>query len=167
VLRQLIASNLVRVNTEAFNTLQLLPDARQVLKGEVSVLLRQQAAGGKTERSRRGGKSTVKTSARGLAEATLNAGALERLDRLKAWRADVAKEHNLPAFVIFHDATLRAIAELAPQSRHDLSGISGMGTKKLAAYGDDVLRLCALAVSPGPDEPAGDLMQLQAPDWPD
>ena len=142
VLRQLIATNLVRVNTEAFNTLQLMPDARQVLKGEVSVLLRKQALGSKPERSKRGGKS-VKTSVKGMAEATLNAGALERLARLKAWRAEVAREHNLPAFVIFHDATLRAIAEQAPHSLRDLEGISGMGVKKLQAYGAEVLRVCA------------------------
>ena len=143
VLRQLIASNLVRVNTEAFNTLQLMLDAKAVLKGEVSVLLRQQAASTKAERTRRGSKSTVKTSVKGMAEATLNAGALERLGRLKAWRTDVAREHNLPPFVIFHDATLRAIAEQAPQDLHALSSISGMGVKKLAAYGAEVLRVCA------------------------
>ena len=139
VLRQLIAKNMVRVDSEAFNTLQLLPDARQVLKGEASVLLRQQALGGKAERSKRG----TKTSVKGLAEAALNAGALERLAHLKAWRGEVAREHNLPAFVIFHDATLRAIAEQAPQSLQDLEGISGMGSKKLAAYGAEVLRVCA------------------------
>jgi ATP-dependent DNA helicase RecQ len=144
VLRQLIASNLVRVNAEAFNTLLLLPDARQVLKGEVSVLLRQQAVSAKAERPRRGSKTPAKkTSAKGMAEATLNAGALERLARLKSWRADVAREHNLPAFVIFHDATLRAIAEQAPKSLRDLEGISGMGVKKLQAYGAEVLRVCA------------------------
>jgi ATP-dependent DNA helicase RecQ len=139
VLRQLIAKNMVRVNAEAFNTLQLLPDARQVLKGEVSVQLRQQALGAKAERPRRGSKTSVK----GLAEAALNAGALERLARLKAWRGEVAREHNLPAFVIFHDATLRAIAEQSPQTLHDLEGISGMGVKKLQAYGAEVLRVCA------------------------
>ncbi|CDS52658.1 ATP-dependent DNA helicase RecQ [Polaromonas sp. CG9_12] len=144
VLRQLIASNLVRVNAEAFNTLQLMPDARQVLKGEVNVLLRQQAVSAKAERPRRGSKASAKkTSAKGMAEATLNAGALERLARLKAWRAEVAREHNLPAFVIFHDATLRAIAERAPHSLRDLEGISGMGVKKLQAYGAEVLRVCA------------------------
>ncbi|RZJ24970.1 MAG: DNA helicase RecQ [Haliea sp.] len=141
VLRQLIAKGMVRVDPDAFNTLQLLPDARQVLKGEVSVMLREQAAG--TSSDRRSKKST-KTSAKGLAEASLNAGALERLGRLKAWRAEVAREHNLPAFVIFHDATLRAIAERAPQALADLEGISGMGTKKLEAYGREVLRVCSM-----------------------
>jgi len=142
VLRQLIATNLVRVNSEAFNTLELMLDAKAVLKGEVSVLLRQQAPSSKPERSKRGGKP-VKTSVKGMAESTLNAGALERLASLKAWRAEVAREHNLPAFVIFHDATLRAIAERAPHNLQDLSGISGMGEKKLQAYGAEVLRVCA------------------------
>ena len=54
----------------------------------------------------------------------------------------MAREHNLPAFVIFHDATLRAIAEQAPQSLRNLEGISGMGVKKLQAYGAEVLRVC-------------------------
>jgi ATP-dependent DNA helicase RecQ len=140
VLRQLIAKGMVRVDPDAFNTLQLLPEARQVLKGESSVMLREQAAGQAGERR----KKSTKTSAKGLAEASLNAGALERLARLKAWRAEVAREHNLPAFVIFHDATLRAIAERAPQNTADLEGISGMGVKKLEAYGREVLRVCNL-----------------------
>jgi ATP-dependent DNA helicase RecQ len=139
VLRQLIAKGMVRVDPEAFNTLQLTPAARSVLRGEATVMLREQAAGGTADRRKRG----VKTSAKGLAEASLNAGALERLTQLKAWRAEVAREHNLPAFVIFHDATLRAIAERAPQNIADLEGISGIGAKKLEAYGSEVLRVCA------------------------
>ncbi len=145
VLRQLIAKNMVRVNSEAFNTLELLPDARAVLRGEVGVMLREQAGGPAGERKKRGGKST-KTSVKGMAEASLNAGALERLGKLKAWRAEVAREHNLPAFVIFHDATLRAIAERSPQQLQDLEGISGMGAKKLQAYGAEVLRVCTDSV---------------------
>ena len=139
VLRQLIAKNMVRVDSEAFSTLELLPDARAVLRGEVSLMLREQAGG--VARKKRSSKPT-KTSVKGMAEASLNAGALERLGRLKAWRAEVAREHNLPAFVIFHDATLRAIADKAPQDLADLEGISGMGSKKLHAYGAEVVRVC-------------------------
>ena len=84
----------------------------------------------------------TKTSAKGIAEAALNTGALERLVQLKAWRAEVAREHNLPAFVIFHDATLRSIAERAPQTGRALEGIAGIGAKKLEAYGAEVLRVC-------------------------
>jgi ATP-dependent DNA helicase RecQ len=137
VLRQLIAKNMVRVDAE-FSTLQLLPDARQVLKGEASLVLREQLD---TKVSR--AKKATKTSVKGWAEAALNAGALERLAKLKAWRAEIAREHNLPAFVIFHDSTLRAIAERAPTSTFDLEGIAGIGSKKLDAYGAEVLRVCA------------------------
>ena len=65
-----------------------------------------------------------------------------RYINLKAWRAEVAKEHNLPAYVIFHDATLAQIATLAPQTLDELSGISGIGVKKLEAYGPEVLQRC-------------------------
>ena len=54
----------------------------------------------------------------------------------------MAREHNLPAYVIFHDATLAAIAERAPATLADLQGISGIGEKKLQAYGAEVLRVC-------------------------
>ncbi len=139
VLRQLITKNMVYVEAE-FSTLQLLPDARQVLKGEASLMLREQLDS-KVSRA----KKVTKTSVKGMAEAALNAGALDRLAKLKAWRAEIAREHNLPAFVIFHDSTLRAIAERAPTSTFDLEGISGIGVKKLDAYGAEVLRVCASA----------------------
>ena len=60
---------------------------------------------------------------------------------VKAWRSEVARAHNLPAYVIFHDATLAAIAALAPRTLADLQGISGLGAKKLEAYGEEVLRV--------------------------
>ena len=153
VLRQLIARNMVGVNTEAFNTLQLLPAARALLKGEGLIALRQTSAANPSGRTRRTsssgsgkGSKVTKTSAKGMAEATLNTGALERLARLKAWRAEVAREHQLPAFVIFHDSVLRAIAEAHPQSLQVLSGISGIGAHKLDKYGADVLACCLEAV---------------------
>ena len=78
------------------------------------------------------------------APAALDATQQARFAALKAWRFEVAKEHNLPAYVIFHDATLAAIAQRAPQSLDDLQGISGIGAKKLEAYASDVLRVVAL-----------------------
>ncbi len=140
VLRQLIARNMVRVDPEAFNTLTLLPEARSLLRGQGQLLLREQGTVRAGSRKRE-----VKTSTRGLAEASLNAGALERLKRLKAWRAEVAREHNLPAFIIFNDATLRAVAERDPQQLSDLEGVSGIGSKKMHAYGAEVLRVCTAA----------------------
>jgi ATP-dependent DNA helicase RecQ len=64
-----------------------------------------------------------------------------RFAALRSWRAEVARAHNLPAYVIFHDATLAAIAARAPQSLRDLQGISGIGASKLEKYGEEVLRV--------------------------
>jgi ATP-dependent DNA helicase RecQ len=140
VLRQLIAMGAVSVDAQAFNTLQLTEQSRAVLRGEVQVRLREAAAesGRKPKRSARLG-AVVK------APIALDSDALLRYAALKAWRAEVARAHNLPAYVIFHDATLAAIAQRAPHSLDDLQGISGIGAKKLEAYADEVLRVVNLA----------------------
>ena len=69
-------------------------------------------------------------------------------ERLRAWRAATAKETGMPAYVIFHDATLRAIAARAPQTLDELATISGVGEAKLARYGQQVLDTLA---GPDPD----------------
>ena len=113
--------------------------AREILKGQSAVwlkLLTEKAAGpGRTSRPRNA-RAAVADDGQPLTLAARDA-----LDALKAWRAGVAKEHNLPAFVIFHDATLRAIAARQPRSLADLDGIAGLGVKKREAYGDEVLRV--------------------------
>jgi ATP-dependent DNA helicase RecQ len=91
--------------------------------------------------SQRSDKRSRTRSATSPAAANLGQDAMVRYINLKAWRAEVAKEHNLPAYVIFHDATLAAIAEAAPNSLADLQGISGLGVKKLEAYGAQVLKV--------------------------
>lgn len=138
VLRQLIAIGAVTVDAEAFNTLQLTDASRAVLKGEVPVQLRASVSS-PAERKARRGSSVIGAAAK--VPASLDTEGQDRYMALKAWRAEVAREHNLPAYVIFHDATLAAIAERAPQSLGDLQGISGIGAKKLEAYGDEVLRV--------------------------
>ncbi|MCX7250027.1 MAG: DNA helicase RecQ [Burkholderiales bacterium] len=132
--RQLIAREAIRVDVEHFNTLRLGEAARAILKGEDQVFVRVQSAA--PARSRSAARQRVVT-----AEASLTLAARETLAALKAWRAQVAREHNLPPFMIFHDATLRAIAELQPQRLAELEGISGLGQKKLEAYGAEVLRV--------------------------
>ena len=141
VLRQLIAIGALAVDAQAFNTLQLTEQSRGVLKGEVTVRLRESVSTPVERKSRR----TTRLSAVVKAPINLDSEGLMRYSALKAWRAEVAKEHNLPAYVIFHDATLAAIAQRAPQSLDDLQGISGIGAKKLEAYANEVLRVVALA----------------------
>ena len=135
VLRQLIAMGALNVQGQVFNTLQLTEGSRAVLRGDAKVLLRESVSHKPEKRSR-------KPQAVAPAAANLNQDAMVRYINLKAWRAEVAKEHNLPAYVIFHDATLAHIASADPQNLEDLQGISGIGVKKLEAYGQEVLQVC-------------------------
>ena len=75
--------------------------------------------------------------------AQLDTAAQQRFAALRAWRAEVAREHNLPAYVVFHDATLAHMASERPTSLEALSRLSGVGAKKLDAYGSDILRVLA------------------------
>ena len=145
VLRQLIALGIINVNPEAFNTLQLTQAARDFLRSDQKLQVRENSTERNSSARKPSDKSLKDKISKEKATAEMNLGARERYAALKAWRAEVAKEHNLPAYVIFHDATLIAIAIQTPQSAGELSGISGMGAKKLEAYGHDVLRIVAHA----------------------
>ncbi len=141
VLRQLIAVGAVAVDGQAFNTLRLTEGSRAVLRGEQAVMLRE-AIAAPSSRGRR--MPSAKPAAAAVAAGLTQAGQA-RFAALKAWRAEVAREHNLPAYVIFHDATLAAIAALDPHSLEDLQSVSGIGAKKLEAYGEEVLRVVGSA----------------------
>jgi ATP-dependent DNA helicase RecQ len=139
VLRQLVAVGAVAVDSEAFNTLKLTDLSRAVLRGDVPVSLRESVSQPGARRKR------APSAPAAAVAASLTEDGQARFAALKAWRAEVAREHNLPAYVIFHDATLAAIAALAPRSLADLQGVSGIGAKKLEAYGEEVLRVIARA----------------------
>ncbi len=141
LLRQLIAIGAVQVAGE-FHTLHLTAAARPILRGEQAVRLRVAADGGGRGRGQRERRARVVSS-----EARLPLIGREVLAALKAWRAGVAREHDLPAYVIFHDATLRAIAERLPREWSDLLDIPGLGDKKREAYGADVLHIVAEALA--------------------
>ncbi len=136
VLRQLLAIGAVTVDAQAFNTLQLTDASRAVLKGDVPVRLRRSLS---APAQRKVGRGAGAAAPKPLA--SLSAEGQLRFAALKAWRSDVAKQHNLPAYVIFHDATLATIAQNGPRSLAELQGISGLGARKLEAYGDAVLRV--------------------------
>jgi ATP-dependent DNA helicase RecQ len=142
VLRQLIALGHVHAEGD-FNTLALSDSAREVLRGEVPVRLRVPA-----EVKPRSKAAKATRGARGSAgkppPLPLDEAATGRFEALKAWRAEVAREHNLPAYIVFHDATLAEMAREQPTTLDDLAGISGVGAKKLQAYGAEILRVLAL-----------------------
>jgi ATP-dependent DNA helicase RecQ len=143
VLRQLIALGHLRSDGE-YNTLALTDTSRQVLRGEVALLLREASpTGAKSTRGRgRRGSATGADAAAGKPPPRpLDADGLARFAALKAWRGEVAKAHNLPAYVVFHDAALAEMAERCPDSLDALAEIGGVGVRKLAAYGDEILRV--------------------------
>ena len=87
--------------------------------------------------------------------------ALPLFRALRDLRARLAKEQNVPAYVIFHDSTLREIAERRPDSMHALARVPGIGGAKLARYGEDVLDSVTgpefRRVQLDPDRRAGDI----------
>jgi ATP-dependent DNA helicase RecQ len=141
LLRQLIAREAIYVDAAHFNTLHLAEGARDILKGGAQVWMKQ--ASEKPGRSRSGRNAAKDVAPDGQ---PLSLAQRECLDALKAWRAEVAREHNLPAFVIFHDATLRALAAQMPQTLADLDGVAGIGQKKREAYGREVIRVVSAFV---------------------
>ena len=139
LLRQLIAREAVRIEEAPFYTLHLTDAARPILRGDVLVKLRSLSEG-KTRSDVRH-HTASRQNDRGPDGQPLSLAGRDCLAALKAWRAEVAKTHNLPAFVIFHDSTLRSLAAQLPTSMADLEGIFGIGQKKREAYGADVLRV--------------------------
>jgi ATP-dependent DNA helicase RecQ len=130
VVRQLLASSLLAVEGE-YGTLALTDRSGDVLRGDLTVMMRREP-----ERVR-APKARSASSAAPAADMPQEAAPV--FERLRAWRAAVAKEQKLPAYVIFHDATLRAIATLHPTTLEQLGTVSGVGQNKLAKFGQQVL----------------------------
>src|SRR5206468_3936442 len=114
VLRQLVALGAIAVEGE-FQTLVLAGPAKAVLKGDVPLRLRVPSAPAKRDR--------VSRAARSAGPVDLDADAQQRFAALKAWRAAVAREHDLPAYVVFHDATLAEMARALPANLIELAQI--------------------------------------------
>ncbi|MCT1956817.1 DNA helicase RecQ [Kocuria rhizophila] len=143
VLRQLLARRIVEAVGD-FGVLVPGPEAGPVLRGEIALELavdRAPAArgGGRARGGGGGGRSR--------AADTLDEAAKETFEALREWRTSVAKEKQIPPYMVFSDATLVGIVEAAPESTAQLSGISGVGAKKLAEYGDAVLEVLGSSVS--------------------
>lgn len=133
ILRQVIALGLLTVDHEQYSSLKLTDAARPVLKGGQKVQLRQYQKPVKAAKPSR--------AAKGYVESDLSAHEQKIFDRLRSWRMGTAREHNVAAYIIFNDATLREIAKARPTALDDLRGISGVGEKKLASYGEEIVEL--------------------------
>jgi ATP-dependent DNA helicase RecQ len=138
VIRQLLARGILVAQGE-YGTLALGEPAGSVLRGEAPVPLRRDVLG----RSASGGGGS--RSRRTAASADVDAADQPLFEALRAWRAETARELGMPAYIVFGDATLRALAEHRPSSSAELEGITGIGAKKREAYGEAVLAVIAAA----------------------
>ncbi|OIJ96550.1 ATP-dependent DNA helicase RecQ [Streptomyces sp. MUSC 14] len=171
-IRQLLAQGLLAVEGE-YGTLVLTEESGTVLRQEREVPLRKEPKKPAVARSRSasasGGGSKAKVAAAELPDELLPA-----FEALRAWRTEQAREQGVPPYIVFNDATLRAIVTLNPTSVHELGTVSGVGEKKLATYGEAVLAVLASrddpAGSAGPADPAGSAPAAgatQDADWPE
>ena len=135
VLRQLIAMNAIEVEGE-YQTLALGEAAKPVLRGDQTVKLREGTGEGRSPKLK-----TARRSSSTAAPEHLAPEAQARLEALKAWRTEVAREHDLPAYLIFPNSTLHELASRHPKTLADVGAVSGVGAKKLEAYGRDILRV--------------------------
>ena len=135
VFRQLVALGLARVAHDAYGALKLTEASRAVLRGEQQVEMRRAVAG-----RRRAART------RALPPGDLAAPAVAVLERLKNWRLEQARGQGVPAYVIFHDATLAEVARRRPHDLAALAGIPGIGATKLERYGAALLELLGAAV---------------------
>ncbi|MFF8837332.1 DNA helicase RecQ [Streptomyces sp. NPDC015130] len=145
VVRQLLAQGLLTVEGD-YGTLVLTEASGEVLGGRRTVPMRKEKAPAAASRKEPGARS----SKGARVPVDLPAGAVPVFEALRAWRAATAREQGVPAYVVFHDATLREIATLFPASVEELGTVGGVGEAKLAKYAEGVLAALAECGAPAP-----------------
>jgi ATP-dependent DNA helicase RecQ len=128
IFRQLTAAGLLEVDPDGHGGLRLGEGCREVLRGERRVDLRRVVS-----------RRRASSPARPGPGATLSPDAMVRMEALRAIRTKLAREQGVPPYVIFHDATLAAIATARPTTHAELGGLPGIGAAKLTRYGEVVL----------------------------
>jgi len=136
IFRQLVAYGLLAVDHEGYGALVLTDASRTVLKGERAVTLRRYVKPTKVRQTSRSGARTDPTD--GMSSVQRG-----RWERLRAWRSETAREDGVPAYVIFHDATLAELARSAPATVDELRGIPGIGARKLERFGEALIETIA------------------------
>lgn len=131
VVRQLLAQGLLAVRGDGYGTLVITESSNEVLKGNRRVHLRREPERIKTGKTRKVSSQS----------AVLPASAQPLFERLRNWRADQASRQNVPAYVVFHDTTLRELATRHPRTIDELRDITGIGESKLERYGAELLEL--------------------------
>ena len=148
VLRQLVMLRLVQVDTDRYSVLRLTSACREVLRGERTILLRRandrsggvrRAGRGPVDRTRVTGAQAARALSEDSAPAADDDAHQVLFQALREWRRQVAREHGVPAYTVFHDSTLEEIARRRPGSTAELRAVSGVGAVKLERYGTAVL----------------------------
>ena len=134
VFRQLVAAGLLDADIEGHGALRLTAEATPLLRGERRLELRSEPPKRERQRKQAGADKRIPAAPIELPEE-----AVARFVALRQWRSEAARAQNVPAYVIFHDATLRSIALQHPQDLAALAGIAGVGTSKLERYGHEVI----------------------------
>ncbi|SFE65192.1 DNA helicase RecQ [Nitrosomonas sp. Nm166] len=130
VFRQIVALGLLTTDHEGYGAFHLTEASRVVLRGEQAVHLRLQ-----TKSQRLAEKRQVDDLA------SLDSVERNLWEQLRTWRARIAKEHGVPAYVIFHDATLHELVRLCPQTEDELRQVTGIGVRKLDKYGNHLIEI--------------------------
>jgi ATP-dependent DNA helicase RecQ len=141
VIRQLLAQGLLAVHGE-YGVLALTQASEEVLFKDRKVMLRREPERAKPVKAPRAKASRP--------AADLPPADADLFEKLRAWRASVAKEQGVPAYIVFHDATLREIAARKPATLRELGTVSGVGENKLAKYGEGVLEVLGEDASASP-----------------
>ena len=134
--RELVRLGLLRQDTEKFNVLEVTPSGRDFLKNRARIDVHKPLVTARLSREKREQQRKM------TGAASYDEGLFARL---REWRRTVATERGVPAYVIFHDSTLQAIAQEKPTSVSGLSRIAGLGERKLAQYGDQILAVIRAA----------------------
>ncbi len=137
VFRQLIARGLLTVDVEGHGGLHLTELCRPVLRGDASLWLRREVAATRRTKAARGGTGREKTAAGGFE----SPGDQALWAALRTLRLELAKARNVPPYVIFHDATLAEMVRRRPATLGELGALSGIGERKLAAFGEQFLEV--------------------------
>ncbi len=133
VFRQIIASGLVNVDLEAYGALKLTPNSNKILRGQEKIFLRKETIKEKPAKTKK-----VESSKRSV---FTNPAAEELFQKLRALRLSLAKEQNVPPYVIFHDSSLIDMIVAMPKNLSEMGKISGVGQSKLERYGKAFLEV--------------------------
>ena len=129
IIRQLIAQGFLDVDTDGHGAVQLTPAARPLLRGEIDLQLRALPTREKTRKAARTTRPEIE----------LDTADQELFEALRLRRLELAREHSVPPYVIFHDSTLRELASRRPVCDDEMRGITGIGEQKLARFGKDFI----------------------------